>query len=172
MSSNTPKDPIAEKLAQARDIREQQRAEADAAADQAELDRTYQSRADKSGRDEVSRIEERFISRCESINADKSEDDPDFRYDSTTHELRAGNYAIRLSLSEGFSPYWFDMYSGMRSDANQVFGGFIPEHDSANWRFLARMDKDGFYWECDGRRLSPDEVVEEGFGVLLTNLTR
>jgi len=65
------------------------------------------------------------------------------------------------------------MVSGLRRDAAQVFArGFEPEYTPTNWKLFAHMDDDGFFWDCDGRRLSSEEVVEEGLEALTTNLAR
>lgn len=170
MSSNKPKDPIAEQI---RKAKEKQKAEADVATGERTLATDFQRQADKAGREELAEIEAMLAARCQTINGDKAEDVPEFQYDGRTHELRAGNFALILHLTEGYSPYFFDMSSGLRNNAAQVFDpSFEPEYEATNWRFFARMDDDGFFWECDGRRLSNEEIVEEGLKALADNLAR
>jgi len=168
MNSENSNDPIADKL---REARETQKANADAASGERALVADFQ--ANKAAIEEVSKIEKSFAERCASINAAKDEDDPEFRFNPTTHELRAGQFATYLELTEGFSPYRLDMVSGLRRDAAQVFApGFEPEYEPTNWTLLARMDDRGFYWESDGERLSTQLVVEQGLKALVVNLTR
>ena len=133
----------------------------------------FQSEADRQAPGEVAKIEAAFAERCQSVNADKNADDPEFQYDATTHELRAGQFATYLELTQGYSPYRLDMVSGLRRDAAQVFApGAAPEYERHNWKLLARMDDGGFFWECDGERLSTDQVIEQGLQALVDNVTR
>ena len=170
MKSENSKDPIADRLREAREIR---KANADAASGERALVTDFQQQANKAAVEEVGKIEQSFIARCDTINAAKDGDDPEFRFNEATHELRAGQFATYLELTEGFSPYRFDMVSGLRRDAAQVFApGFEPEYEPTNWRLLARMDDRGFYWESDGERLSTEEVVEQGLKALVDNLSR
>ncbi|HVS82164.1 MAG TPA: hypothetical protein VHE60_10560 [Pyrinomonadaceae bacterium] len=170
MSSDDPKDPIAEQI---RLARETKRAESDAAAGEQQLAADFQRQADKNGKGELEKIEALFAARGETINADKDADDPEFQYNAATHELRAGQFAICLELTQGFSPYRFDMVSGLRRDAAQVFAeGFEPEYEPTHWRFLAGMDDRGFFWECDDKRYSNEQIVKEGLEALATNLGR
>jgi hypothetical protein len=171
MNSDTSKDPIAEKLRQSK---EQRKAKSDADEGERDLVAQFQHQADKTAPEELARIEELFTERCTSVNADKDADDPQFQYNPMTHELRAGKqFATYLELTQGFSPYRLDMVSGLRRDANQVFAaGFEPEYESNNWTLFAHMDDDGFYWDCDGQRLTSEEVVQAGLKSLVDNLTR
>jgi hypothetical protein len=170
MSSNRPTDPIDERI---RKAKETQKAEADVEAGEHALANEFQRQADKTGREELAKIEAMLAARCQTINANRAEDVPECQYDERRHELRAGKFALILSLTEGYSPYFFDMTSGLRSDAAQVFDpDFEPEYEATNWRFFAGMDDNGFFWECDGRRLSNEEVVEEGLKALANNLVR
>ena len=122
---------------------------------------------------EVAKIESLLVTRCDEINATKDAEDPAFEFNRTTHELRAGQFATYLELTEGFSPYRFDMVSGLCRDAAQVFApGFEPEYEPTQWKLLARMDDRGFYWDCEGERLNSEDVVEQGVNALVDNLTR
>ena len=144
MSSDRPKDPIIEKIRQAKD---QQKADADAAAGEASLEKDFQRQADKAGPGEVAKIEGLFAERCETINAARAEDDPEFKYNATTHELVADRFATYLELTEGFSPYRLDMVSGLPRNAAQIFArGFEPEYERSNWKLLAHTDDGGFFW--------------------------
>jgi hypothetical protein len=170
MSSDKPKDRIAEKIKQAK---EERKDDADAAIGERDLAGEFRRQADKIVPSEVEKIEASFAARSETINADKDADDPEFRYNAATHELRAGQFAIWLELTHGFSPYRVDMVSSLRRDAAQVFApGFEPEYEPTNWKFLARMDDRGFFWECDEKRYSSDQIVEEGLEALADNLAR
>src|SRR5205823_4381474 len=80
----------------------------------------FQRQADTVAPGEVEKIEASFAARSETINADKDADDPEFRYNPTTHELRAGQFATWLELTQGFSPYRVDMVSSLRRDAAQA----------------------------------------------------
>lgn len=171
MSSDRPKDPFAERLRRAK---EERKAESDAAAGERDLLRQFQRQADKEAPDEVAKIEALLAARCATINADKDVDDPEFQYDAKRHELRAGEkFATYLELTEGFSPYRFDMVSGLRSDAAQVFDlRMLPEYKRSNWKLLAHRDDAGFFWECNGERLTSEEVVELGLDALTENIAR
>jgi len=170
MSSDNPKDPIAEQIRQAREAK---KGDADAAAGERQLAAEFQRQADKAGPGEVAKIEGLFAERCETINADRAADDPEFKYNTITHELIADRFATYLELTEGFSPYRLDMVSGLPGNAAQMFAaGFEPEYERANWKFLARTDDDGFFWECNGERLSSEQVVEEGLKALADNVAR
>src|SRR5689334_15814100 len=116
MSTDAPKDPTIERIEQAR---EQRRAEADSAAGEAQLVKDFQREADKRGDAEIAEIERMLVARCEQLNAKKSAEIPDFVYRGSTHELRAGNFALILELTNGYSPYFFKMVSGLRHDAAQ-----------------------------------------------------
>lgn len=169
MNSNRPKDPIAEQMAKAKEARKSQ---ADAATGQRNLMNDFQREADRQAPGEVAKIEAAFADRCQRVNADKDADDPEFQYNTNTHELRAGQFATYLELTQGFSPYRLDMVSGLRRDAAQVFApDFAPEYERHNWKLLARMDDGGFFWECNGERLSTDQIIEEGLQALVDNLT-
>jgi hypothetical protein len=171
MSSDERKDPIAEQLRQAREAR---KATDDAAEGESALIQDFQTQANASAPAEVAEIETMFIARCETINKDKDLADPEFHYDTETHELKAGEqFATYLELTQGGSPYRLDMVSGLRRDAAQVFDGFEPAYEPANWKLLAHMDERGFFWESNGeRRLSSKEVVAEGLQALVENLKR
>ncbi|MGH9970585.1 MAG: hypothetical protein ACREBG_22735 [Pyrinomonadaceae bacterium] len=170
MSSTNPKDPIIEKIERAR---EQKKAEADATAGERELMADFQRQANKNGKAEVEKIEALLVARCEDMNRKKAGDIPDFLYDKQSHELRAGNFALILGLTEGFSPYRLDMTSGLRRDANQVFiAGMEPEYEPTNWKLFAGMDDNGFYWNCEGEHWSSEEVVAEGIKALSDNIAR
>src|SRR5260370_10113361 len=153
MSSDDARDPIAEQINQAR---ERKKAEADAAAGERSLAADFQRQADRTGKEELEKIEALLADRCEKIN--EAGDVPDFHYDDHSHVLRAGNFALILDLTEAYSPYFFDMTSGLRPDAAQVFApGFEPEYERTRWRLLARMDEDGFFWGCDGEKYSNEQ---------------
>jgi hypothetical protein len=170
MSSDQHKDPIAEQISKAK---ERRKAEADLAAGERNLVGDFQRQADRSGPGEVAKIEALLAARCETINADKDADDPEFQYNAATHELRAGKFAVYLELTEGFSPYRLDMVSGLPRNAAQEFDfDFLPEYEPTNWRLLAHMDDGGFFWECDGERLSSEQVVKQGLGALAENVAR
>lgn len=170
MSSEKPKDPITEQISKAK---ERKKAEADVATAERTLTTDFQGQADKTGREELAKIESMLAARCRAINDDKAEDIPEFQYDEGSHRVRAGNFDLTLELTVGYSPYFFDMTSGLRSDAAQVFSPeFEPDYEPTNWRFFARMDDNGFFWECDGRRFSNEDVVEEGLKALADNLAR
>jgi hypothetical protein len=167
-SDNKPKDPIVEKIEQAR---ERRKAEADVAAGEKALAGDFQQQANKNGKAELDKIEALLNSRCGEINASGA--DPAFEYYAETHTLRAGNFALRLEVTEGYSPYFFDMISGLRRDAAQVFiEGFEPDYEATNWRFLAQMDESGFFWDCDGDKYSNERIVEEGLEALAANVGR
>jgi hypothetical protein len=168
MSTDRPKDPIIEKIRQAKDER---KADADAAAGERDLEKEFQRQADKAAPGEVAKIERLFAERCETINADRDADDPEFKYNAATHELTADRFATYLELTQGFSPYRLDMVSGLPRNAAQMFDlGFPPEYERANWKFLAHMDDGGFFWDHDGNRLSSEQIVEEGLKALADNV--
>lgn len=170
MSTQKPNDPIADRLRQARDNKE---ADVAATAGERALIADFQRQGNKTAVNEVGKIEKLFAARCEAINAAKDVEDPEFAFNGATHELRAGQFATYLELTEGFSPYRLDMVSGLRRDAAQVFApGFEPEYEPTHWKLLARMDDRGFYWDCEGERLTSEDVVEQGLKALADNLTR
>ncbi len=170
MNSDNPKDPIVERL---REAAEHRKANADAAAGERALAVDFQQQANKAALAEVAKVEQSFADRCGTINAARDADHPEFQFNLITHELRAGQFATYLELTEGFSPYRLDMVSGLRRDAAQVFApGFEPEYEPTHWTLLARMDDQGFYWECEGERLTSEDVVEQGLKALVDNLTR
>jgi hypothetical protein len=170
MNSDQPKDPIVERMASAREAR---KAQEDVATGERKLAADFQKQANRQAPQEVANIEAAFADRCQTINAEKAENDPEFQYNAVTHELRADRFSTYLELTEGFSPYRLDMVSGLRRDANQVFDpGFEPEYEPQNWTLLARMDDRGFFWECDGERLSTDQVIDAGLDALVKNVTR
>jgi len=166
MSSDDPRDPIAQQI---RSAREKKKAEADASAGERGLVSDFQRQADRDGRGELTKIERLLAARCEKIN--EAGDAPAFHYDDHSHVLRAGNLALVLDLTEGYSPYFFDMTSGLRPDAAQVFApGFEPDYEPTRWRFFARTDEDGFFWDCNDERYSNEQIVEEGLRAVATNL--
>lgn len=170
MNSDRPKDSIPEQMAK---TKEDRKAQADAATGERNLIKDFQREADRQAPEEVAKIEAAFADRCQRVNADKDADDPEFQYNANTHELRAGQFATYLELTRDFSPYRLDMVSGLRRDADQVFApDFATEYERHNWKLLARMDDAGFFWECNGERLSTDQDIEEGLQALVDNVTR
>jgi hypothetical protein len=163
-SNNDPKDPIAQRIKEARDKKLD---EAHAAAGEREILINYQRQANENGKAQLSEIEERFSARCESINDAGQE--PKFQYDNQRHRLTAGKFALNLELTEGFSPYRFDMTSTLDHDLH--FGG-DPDYEPTNWKFLARMDDEGFYWECNDQKYSNERIVTEGLEALAANIAR
>jgi hypothetical protein len=159
-------DPILDSIEKGR---EASRAEEEAAADKRKREIELQHQADKNGEAEVAKLEALLSTRCEKFNERKAADLPDFEYDNQRHVLRAGKFQLRLDLTEGFSPYRLDMTSGLRDDLNFA-PGFEPEYEPANWKLLAGMDGNGFYWECNGQRWSNELVVTEGLKALAKNL--
>jgi hypothetical protein len=170
MSTDKPKDPIIEEMRRAK---EEQKAKADAAAGEKALVVDFQREANKCGPTEVEKIDALFAARCETLNANKEADDPEFVYEAATHQLRNDKFAVYLELTEGCSPYRLDMVSGLRRDARQVFAsGFKPERETTNWKLLAQMDDTGFFWNQEGTRLSSEQVAEEGLNALAGNIVR
>jgi len=170
MNSDDAKDPIVERL---REASERRKADADAAAGERALVIDFQQQANKAAVAEVAKVEQSFAERCDAINAARDADDPEFQFNPITHELRAGQFATYLELTQGFSPYRLDMVSSLRRDAAQVFApGFEPEYEPTHWKLVARMDEQGFYWDCEGERLTSEELVEQGLKALVDNLTR
>ena len=170
MSLDQPDDPIVDTL---REAIERRKADTDVAAGERALGADFQQQANKAAPAEVAKVEQLFSKRCAAVNATKDAEHPEFQFNPTTHELRAGQFATYLELTEGFSPYRLDMISGLRRDAAQVFApGFEPEYEPTHWKLLARMDERGFYWDCEGERLTSEEVVEQGLKALVDNLTR
>lgn len=161
-----PEDPIVERLKEAR---ARKKDEAHAAAGEREIRINYQQQADKNGKDQLSQVEALFIARCEAING--AGEDPQFEYDSKLHRLTAGKFALILGLTEGFSPYRFDMTSTL--DPGKHFApGMGPDYEPTNWKFLAHMDDEGFYWECNNQKYSNERIVNEGLKALAANIGR
>ena len=167
MTSNSDaKDPIAQRIKEARDKKKD---EAHAAAGEREILKNFQQQADRNGKAQLSEIESLFIARCNAIN--EAGEEPKFQYDRQRHRMTAGKFALDLDLTEGFSPYRFDMTSTLDRDLHFA-EGFEPDYEPTNWKFLARMDDNGFYWECNNRRYSNEQIVNEGLEAVAANIAR